>query len=85
MGEKCEKFYTGEIENFTKNRHIIIFIVDLIVQRSIMKKSPKKRFKRLTREQVEKMSFREFTQTLDDLDKKTKVGIAKISWWNDEE
>ena len=50
-----------------------------------MKKSPKKRFKRLTREQVEKMSFREFTQTLDDLDKKTKVGIAKISWWDDEE
>ena len=29
------------------------------------------------------MNFREFVQTLDDLDKKTKVGIDKISWWDD--
>ena len=83
MGEKCEKFYTGEIENFTKNRHIIIFIVDLIVQRSIMKKSPTKRFKRPTREQVENMNFKELVQALDKLDK-TKVGRAKTSWWDDE-
>ena len=81
----CKRFYTGEIENFTKDRHLIIFIVDLSVQRSIMKKSPKKRIKKPTRKQLDKMSFREFVQTLDDLDKKTKIGMAKISWWDDEE
>ena len=81
----CKRFYTGEIENFTKNRHLIIFIVDLSVQRSIMKKSPKKRIQKPTRKQLDKMSFREFIQTLDDLDKKTKIGMAKISWWDDEE
>ena len=29
------------------------------------------------------MDFREFVQTLDDLDKQTKVGMDKISWWDD--
>ena len=29
------------------------------------------------------MSFKKFVQTLDDLDKQTKVGIDKISWWDD--
>ena len=49
-----------------------------------MKKSPKKRIKKPTGKQLDKMSFREFVQTLDDLDKKTKIGMDKISWWNDE-
>ena len=80
----CKRLYTGEIENFTKDRHLIIFIVDLSVQRSIMKKSPKKRIKKPTGKQLDKMSFREFVQTLDDLDKKTKIGMDKISWWEDE-
>ena len=62
----CKRFYTGEIENFTKNRHLIIFIVDLIVQWSIMRLSPKKR---LTSEQLEKMSFKELIQTLEKADK----------------
>ena len=30
------------------------------------------------------MDFKEFVQTLDDLDKQTKVGMDKISWWEDE-
>jgi len=64
--EMCKRFYTGEIENFTKNRHLIIFIVDLIVQWSIMRLSPKKR---LTSEQLEKMSFKELIQTLEKADK----------------
>ena len=68
MEEKCKKFYTGEIKNFTKNRHVIIFIVDLIVQRSIMKKSPKK-IKKSTRKQVEKMELKEIIQTLEKADK----------------
>ena len=29
------------------------------------------------------MDFREFVQTLDDLDKITKVGMDKVSWWDD--
>ena len=79
----CKRFYTGEIENFTKDRHLIIFIVDLSVQRSIMKKSPKK-IKKQTHKQIEKMGLKEIIQTLDDLDKKTKIGMDKISWWEDE-
>jgi len=48
-----------------------------------MKKSPTKRFKKPTREQVENMNFKELVQALDKLDK-TKVGRAKTSWWDDE-
>jgi len=42
-----------------------------------------KKFKKPTKKQLEKMNFREFVQTLDDLDKKTRVGMDKISWWDD--
>ena len=79
----CKRFYTGEIENFTKDRHLIIFIVDLIVQRSIMKKSPKK-IKKPTSKQIEKMDLKEIIRIVEDIDKKTRVGMAKISWWEDE-
>ncbi len=64
----CKRFYTGEIENFTKDRHLIIFIVDLSVQRSIMKKSPKK-IKKQTHKQIEKMGLKEIIQTLEKADK----------------
>ena len=72
----CKRFYTGEIENFTKNRHLIIFIVDLIVQRSIMKKSPKK-IKKPTSKQIEKMNLKDIIQILEKVDKNRRSNCEK--------
>ena len=68
---------------FTIIKRKIIIIVDLIVQQHIMKTQPKK-IKKPTREQLDKMGFKKLVQTLDDLDKQTKVGMDKISWWEDD-
>jgi len=74
--EMCKRFYTGEIENFTKNRHLIIFIADLIVQRSIMKKSPKK-IKKPTHKQIEKMNLKDIIQILEKVDKNRRSNCEK--------
>ena len=48
-----------------------------------MKKSPKK-IKKPTPKQIEKMGLKEIIRIVEDIDKKTRVGMAKISWWEDE-
>ena len=68
---------------FTIIKQKIIIIVDLIVQQHIMKKSPEK-IKKPTRKQIEKMELKEIIQIVEGIDKKTKIGMDKISWWKDE-
>ena len=55
--------------DYTRDKSLIICIGDLIVQRSIMKKSPKKKIRKPTPKQLEKMSNKKFVQLIDRLDK----------------